>query len=196
MSGDRIALSTASPGEFSVLNDDPGTVEFDYIAGTWTNPQGSTPGQYRLNQPDPSQPIPNPTLTIDTIVGTWTPRTTVLTSGTSNFEFVTFPQSSDSNVQACVAYVRNGTSITNMYVGEVNLLNGTLTIIPVGDLNPATTANSIVGTVSNFVDATGTTVSNPNTQSAYASIRRGSFTLSGTLPTGFSSSGTFVVFRK
>jgi hypothetical protein len=186
--GDNFAVSTATPGEFDVLTP------VGFVQGTFTNPIHSgpvtTPGTFTLVQPDPRDPDPGTALRITALEGVWKPVTDVV-SNMGTFTALSMPSSQDNNIQTILLIARSGSTITNMYFGQIDLAAKTLQAFPIADVSPGSTDNEIDGTVSNLVDVSGNTASDPTL------VRKGSYSLTvGTIPVEFPSTGTFVVYRR
>jgi len=189
LSGDNYAITDANPqqGGIELLTSEvsepiPGTYVAEKTIGS-TN----TPGTYQLLQPDPTD------LTgIAKIVafrGEWKDQARAF-SGMGNFEVILFPSSKDDEMLEAVAVVRSGNVVSNLYFGFANLDSGELTLNPIKNLVAGTTDGEITGSVSNFRTRNGGGTVLPS------AVRTGTFNLTGgTLPAGFSGSGTFVVYR-
>jgi hypothetical protein len=187
-SGDGYGISEAgNAGVFEALTLD----EFSPFEGRFKGPGviagQRTPGTYSLIQPDPSDLTGLAKIT--SLQGIWRPYTEVL-SNVGSFEVLSFPNSNETGRQDVVAFARIGGRITNFYFGEANFEDGTLNLWPIRNIVDAAVDGEITGTVSNLRDRSGVVTTLP------AAVRRGSFSLSGVLPAGFSNSGTFLVFRR
>lgn len=191
VNGDNYALSAAGDrGAFEVLTanaDEPIPGLFGpagNIAGT------STPGTYSLYEADPSDIAG--LLRIVAVQGTWRPYTQVL-ANFGTFEFITFPNARDDQEQEIAVVLRDpGTGhIRNFYFGYADFEARTFSVFPIANIVDGSVAGELSGTISNFVRRGGTPTSSP-TEARYGQFN---FT-DGTLPAGFRSSGTFVVYRK
>jgi len=237
-SGDFIALSSSSSGGyFEVLTP------INAVPGTYTGivnlpgPSGVRPpfGTYTLTQDDPRDVDPSD----GTFPGTSAHQITALQGSyyqlsdaignLSSFEVITFPRSQERMVfdsksgtdvlrelsqQDVVIIKRSGSTITNMYFGEIDFGAdqgdpATLKAYPIGQVDDGDAHNEITGTVSGFKDKNGNTISidslaDSQRAEAIQKICSGTFTLQsssdpiygGTLPGDFLSTGRFLVFRK
>ncbi|WP_025226578.1 hypothetical protein [Fimbriimonas ginsengisoli] len=188
MSGDNIAISAGGQsGSFEELTADASQP----IIGAY-GPQNllrNTPGTYNLTQIDPTD------LTfmarITSLQGIWRDYTTVLT-GIGTFEVLVFPTVQDNASQEMAVILRDGSgTITQFYFGHLNLDLGRFQIFPVKDIVNADATGELDGTISNLVKGDGSPTTSPD------NTRFGTYTFTtGTLPTGFQTTGTFVVFRQ
>jgi len=205
-SGDRIAISTNAPvspgfitstsqGEFEVFDPVENIIgnysESGPASGVTTGPPGSGglkfPGTYTLKAPNPLDL--SGTALITSLAGTWRPVGQVISS-LGPFEVILLPHTSDSNQQDAVAFTEDSTGhVTSLYYGVADLTADTISLFPLTDLASGATTGEIDGTLSALEDNTSTTVTIPQ------SVRQGTYTLKGTLPTGFTSTGRFIVFR-
>jgi len=144
-------------------------------------------GTYTLRDPDPRD-ITGGSL-ITSLQGIWRPVDSVI-SNLGTFEVITMPHTGDDNNQDMVVIVRDANhNITNMYFGLVDLTGLTFTVYPIANIETGAVSGAITGTVSRLVDGTGAATSVP------ANVRFGRYSFSGTLPTGFKTTGKFLVFR-
>ena len=202
LSGDNYALGTTdgSP-RIEVLTLDAA----EPIVGTF-GPEGtlggrSTPGTYDLKQIDPTDLAGIAQITA--AAGVWRDYTRVFT-GFGSFEFITFPTSRheaanstngngiDPDQDQELAIVRRNAAgvVTAFYFGFADLDTGAFTAYPINQLVSAGTDGEISGTLTNYTNANGGgTVS-------FDLVRRGTFSFTGPVPSGFPTTGTFVVYRK
>lgn len=189
-SGDAIALSTTVGADkvFEILTP------LGHIAGTWRNPTSLTDfGTYTLLEVDPRVlGVPN-AARLTALQGIWRPYTDMFVN-LGSFEMITLPNSQDSDDQDMVMVQRNGAgAIVNMYFGYVNLSSGDFSAFPIDQVDDGDASNELVGTVGTFIGANGGSVSS----AVPSRIRGGSFTFtSSPLPSGFPTTGNFVVFRR
>ncbi len=231
-SGDFVALSTGgNSGKFEVLTS------LGFVNGSFgpvinlPNPGANdigTFGTYTLLQPDPRSEDPETAPSITAMEGTYY-RLSDVVGGLSSFEMITFPRSQERmvpdtqsgldvlrelHVQDVVLIQRSGSTITNMYFGEIDFGQDqgdptTIRAYPISQVDTGDAMNEIEGTVSGFRDTSGNAISlnvgNPQVRASnIQKIGSGQFTLrsgtdtvyGGPLPSGFPSSGRFLVFRK
>lgn len=236
-SGDFLALSTGgSSGAFEVLTP------LGFISGNYSpivnlpGPNGNKPpfGSYLLTQADPRDDDPSdndfPGSTVHQITalqGTYYQLSDVV-GGLTSFEMITFPRSQERlvfdtqlnqdvlrelSVQDVVLIKRSGSTITNMYFGEIDFGANqgdptTIRAYPIGQMDDGDAHNEIEGVVSDFKSVNGSSVSLNVDDSLRASqiqkIGSGTFTLQsgtdpiygGALPGDFPSTGRFLVFRR
>lgn len=197
-SGDNVAVSTDTPGSGSVYQEIAPTSD-GFVLGTWQASQlAGFNGTYTLTDAQPVELNGTPTRLVSDY-GNFRDYTQVL-SGGGTFEMIMLPNSGEEYDEIrqgdLVAIVRNASgTITNLYYGGVDLSGGTFQLYPIRALNadptdPTVIAARVTGTVTSYTDANGAVTTNR------PSIRRFSYTMNGTLPAGFVSTGTAVVFRK
>ena len=189
-SGDQIAISgpnpgfqtTTSAGEFQVFT--PGLS----VIGNYSLPVAPiNTGTYTLKQINPTDLTH--TATITALSGIWRPVTQVF-NNLGPFEVLLFPHSNDSNEQDAVAFTETSTGqITSLYYGIADLTGDTIKMWPLSDLSAGTVTGEIDGTLSALEDNTGATVT------AAPAVRQGTYSFTGTLPSGWDTTGRFVVFR-
>ena len=195
-SGDNYAISDAgTAGLYEALTLNVA----EPIEGTFGPPgTGGTPGgsaghagTFTLTVPNPTNVDPTVTMRTVALQGTWQDFTSVFTN-ISNFEVLSFPSSSDNNIQELVAIVRTGTNVTNLYYGYADLELGQFHLFPVKNIVNADITGELTGTVSSL------TTLNGSSTASFQSARYGSYTFTGgaALPSGFKSSGRFTIFRK
>ncbi len=188
--GDSIALgaTVGSDNVFEVLTP------LGHIAGLWRNPTTITPefGTYTLLELDP-RILPPDLRRITSLQGIWRTYTDMFLN-LGAFEMITLPSSGDTDEQDMVMVQRNGAgAIVNMYFGYVNFTSGNFSAFPIDQVDDGDAGNELVGTVNGFIGSSGASVS----ATAPTRIRGGNFAFtSAPLPTGFPTSGTFVVFRR
>ncbi len=193
-SGDQIALSngTTQGSDFQILEPNSGYA--DGIVGSVNASTGSQPPinvtTYNLTVPDPRDftgiaRIPAGTGLLRDISS--------VTSSLGTFEVMLMPQSTDGNVQTAVAFVKPAgqtSNVTNLYYGSADLNAKTITLYPIADLTNGTTNGQINGTLSGLLNNAGSTTSTPS-QTYF-----GTYTFTGSLPTGFTATGRFFDFRE
>ena len=152
-------------------------------------------GTYYFRQADPRQTPDNPMAPITAMTGTWHNYTDMLSS-MGTFEFVTMPSSSDDNKQWAIIFVRDGAgNITNMYFGGMSL-NGasgadfgtnSFVVFPISQLGVAAPdpALALRGSFSNISLVNGIPRSGTY-----------KFDTNQVLPSGFFSTGRFLVYRR
>ena len=198
-SGDKFGLSEPGPtGYFEMLTDDlanPDKGEFTDPVNTGST---TTPGVYRTIVPDPTDPTGQNTIT--ELYGIFRPyvdstssaRSMVINTG--GFEVMLMPKTPDDDTQQILLMTLNGSKVTNLYWGDAHLTSGSFVAFPLADINNGTTAGAIQGTLTGFLDvnAAPVTVTGPTVA---RNVRYGRYAISGLLPSGFSRSGRFIVFR-
>lgn len=169
-----------------------------YFAGTIKGPNslpppptGVTPitqgGTYTLRDPDPRDITGGSSVT--SLQGIFRPYTTVF-NNLGTFEVIAMPHTADDNNQDLVVLVRNAAgAITNMYYGVADLSGLTFTVYPIANIETGDVSGAISGTLSGLVDKNGASTSVP------ANVRFGRYSFTGSLPTGFKTTGRFLVFR-
>jgi hypothetical protein len=196
MSGDSFALSEKDP---KGVNGSAGVFEVLTKFGTFEGffrpvASGQIPLKtYELKQADPSV-VPDLRL-ITALKGIYRDHSEVLT-GMTDFEFITFPKSTDASKQDIAIVQRAGTNITNMWFGTADYATRSFRVYPIRNVQPASTANELRGTFSNFRDKNGQLVAAGGAD-WWQSVRTGTYTFNvGT--TGIpatNTSGRFLVFR-
>lgn len=214
LSGDGFALSRPSIVSAGTGTDsERGTFEFiSQTLGTVVSgrmgPPGSTnfptaigsnqfPGTYSLIQLDPTD-VTN-TATITSLQGIWREYSSLISNmGTS--VAITFPSSRDDSQQDLIVLTQDvqkdaagnptGYQIRSVYYGFVNLETQVFFLYPITNLNAASTANQMTGTVSNLLTRDGI-----NTVSAQLT-RKGTLNFTTAAPGGVTSPQNFVVFRR
>ncbi len=195
ISGDSYALSVKDPvnvngsaGVFEVLTKF-GTFEGFFRAASPTT-QLKT---YELKQADPSQ-VPALRL-ITALKGIYRDFTEVI-SNASNFEFITFPKTGDGTKQEIAIVSRTGSTISNMWFGTADFLTKKFRVYPIKNVQPASTANEVTGTLSGFANASNSLI-NTGGANWWQSVRYGNYSFD-TAPAGVPAdkrSGSFLVFR-
>ncbi len=208
VSGDTYALSDdngSAPGNFQELT----TYQGQPIFGKMGQPGsvlssgfqfGGFPGTYDLTQVNPTD-LFNKLAPITSLFGRWRPINNVMNLTQTSFDIIIFPNSNESytyNSPAdVVAIAHSGNTITSIYAGAAYYHGGlgknpaVAQLYPLSNFVNASTANEVDFALGNFVGPGGTPTQDDPT------VRNGTFTyLKGTLPSGFSSSGHFVVFRQ
>lgn len=195
MSGDSFALGEKDPrgvngsqGVFEVLT------KFGTFEGFFRPIDATTQRKtYELKQADPSV-VPDLRL-ITALKGIYREYSEVLAQMT-DFEFITFPKSTDGSRQDIAIVQRAGNNITNMWFGTADYATRTFRVYPVRNVQPASTANELRGSFSNFRDKNGQLVA-PSGANWWQSVRTGTYTFNvGTagIP-ATNASGRFLVFR-
>lgn len=198
-SGDRFALSADGPkGYFEMLTTDlaapkPGEFQDPVLIGST-----QTPGIYRTLVPDPTDP--GSATQITEFLGIFRPfvdpnlnsRSMVVNTGT--FEVVLMPRSDDNDQYQILLVVMNGPRASNMYWGDARLSSGTFVAYPLTALTTGSTSGAIQGTLSGYLNASGSPVS-LNSPDDGSLVRYGRYALPGG-PLGFKNSGRFIVFRR
>lgn len=170
------------------------------LTGTIQGPnQIANYGSYTLRVPDPRDLSNKAKITA--LQGIYRPVAQVM-NNLGTFEVITFPHAGDDQSQDMIMMVRDANgNITNMYFGIVNLgstvLGGgagdipadSFAVYPIANLATGDISGQITGTVSAFSDSSGATTTVPQ------NARAGRYSMSGTLPAGFRTSGRFIVFR-
>ncbi|HZH97582.1 MAG TPA: hypothetical protein VEX38_01310 [Fimbriimonadaceae bacterium] len=202
ISGDFYALGRpGTTGVFEVLTP------FGQFEGIF-RPADQVTGlkTYELKQNDPRYVEP-PRL-ITSLKGIYRNYTEVL-NNTGQYEFITFPKTGDTARQELAIVQRNmaaqGQPIVNMWFGEVDFTisaqkpNPTFKAYPIGQVQPASTANEIRGTLdrTKLVGANGAPVSTTGTN-WWRLVRSGDYAFQNA-PAGTPGqfvSGRFIVFRR
>lgn len=210
-SGDVYAVSSASSGapNFEALALDPTMPIGGNLgpAGTLTGPGGTLPhaGTYSLLQLNPTDLTQ--TAHVVAMQGIWREHSTVLTQSTgkalaAGSYVVTFPSSSDNNVQEMVAFVQDGTvtstgvpNISNLYYGFIDMDALTFSLYPVIDIMTGATAGGLTGTVGQMYTKQGATTAAPDlVRSGVYSFNTSDGSLAAATTAGLKN-GTFFVFR-
>lgn len=192
-SGDQIAISSGNTqgADFQILEPNNG-----YADGTVGAVNADTGNQMPINALTYNMVVPDPrditgVARIPAGIGSLRDVSSV-TTGLGAFEVMMIPQSGDGNTQTVVAFTKAAgqvSAVTNLYYGTADLNAKTVTLYPIADLTNGTTNGQISGTLSNLIGSGGSTTTTPS--QAYF----GSYNLNGSLPTGFTASGRFFVFR-
>lgn len=210
-SGDVYAVSSAASGgpNFEVLALDPTQPIGGNLgpAGSLTGPAGTLPhaGTYSMIQINPTDITE--TARIIALQGIWREHTTVLRQGNgatlgAGSYVVTFPSSSDNNLQEMVAFNQDGTTnaagvpnITNLYFGFVDLDALTFNIYPVIDIMTGATAGGLTGTVGTMYNAQQTPTQAPDlVHSGIYAFNTSDGSAAAAAAAGLKN-GTFFVFR-
>lgn len=179
---------------------------------------GETPGTYSMVQANPTD---TSNLTrITSLQGTWRDHyrqrinssnavsNVGYLSNAPEFTMVTIPSSEDNGRQDLIAVAQtfttnsNGTRtavISNCYFGYVDYDTNRFFMYPIKNITSVIGGSGSGGSAQGEVNGTisATLNSGGTATSTVGSIRSGSFTISsGGTPTGFPSSGRFVVFRR
>jgi len=210
-SGDVYAVSSSAAvgPNFEVLALDPTQPIGGLLgpAGSLTGPTGTVPhaGTYSMIQINPTDITE--TAHIIALQGIWREHTTVLRQGNGGVlgagsYVVTFPSSSDNNLQEMVAFTQDGTltaagvpNITNLYFGFIDLDALTFNLFPVIDIMTGATAGGLTGTVGTLFTAQQTPTQAPDL------VRSGLYTFSSSDGSAAAAAaaglknGTFFVFR-
>jgi hypothetical protein len=159
------------------------------LTGLFSPPSANNPnGTYTVQEFDPRD-LTN-TAKITSWQGIWRPVTSMINNLTT-FDVILFPHAADDNTQDMVVLVRNSAgSITNMYFGLADLSGDTFAVYPIANMDYGTTVGELDGSFSALKDTNGGATTTP------ANVRAGTFTFTtGALPTGFQTTGQFVVYR-
>jgi hypothetical protein len=198
-SGDKFALSQAGPsGYFEMLTEDLSHPDPGQFTEPTTVNNTTAPGIYRTLAPDPTDPTHTNQITELIGIVRWfvdpqhDANSMVVDAG--HFEVILMPEANDDDTQQILLVALNGNKATNMYWGDAHLGSGSFVAYPLANLTTGLTTGAIQGTLSGFLDANAASVS-VNTPSAAQNVRYGRYAISGSLPTGFSQSGRFIVFR-
>lgn len=209
INGDNFALGTKPDGPPENATPDPKPffvlTPVGYVQGQHVGPRSAggspIPGTYTLVQGDP-RPPEDPAATITALQGTYVNSTKYIASLGQNpqgFEIIAFPSTFTDDPSAddfgkmdIVLFNLSGGQITHMYFGQMDFLNDTISAFPIDQINdPSNVSNEITGSISSFVNSTGGSTSDVD------SIRAGRYTLDATnLPSTFSTSGRFIVYRR
>lgn len=208
ISGDNYAIGASVGGEniFEVLTLNANEPIIGSFGLENSLPGGTSPGTYTLLQADPLD------LTglnrITSLKGGWRTYTKYFTESTFHtFEFILFPTSrleasidaSDNGLrpdedQEVLVIQRDkagvGGKITGVYFGYADLDTKAFSIFPVKNLSTADGTGEIDGTLSSYLDK------NDSTTTQYDRVRHGTFSFTGSVPSGWPTTGTFTVFRK
>lgn len=189
ISGDAYAISVAGTrGRFEVLTTDSTQPLVGNFGPQNSGTNSTAPGTYDLTQLDPTDLDQKAKIT--SLQGIWRDYQSVM-SGFGTFEVIAFPNVQDNNEAEIVMVARNGSTITNLYYGVLDYSVGKFQAWPIKNIVSAAVTNEIDGTISGLKTSAGSITNVPD------AIRYGNYTVtSGTLPTGFQNTGTFVVFRK
>ena len=204
-SGDVYGVSdgATSGSNFEALTLDP-TLPVGGVlggAGTLNGPGGSLPhaGTYSLLQYNPTDITQ--TLKVVAGQGIWREHKTVLVQpngqplGAGSY-VVTFPSSSDNNMQEMVAFTQDANeNVSALYFGFIDLVGMNFFLYPVGDIVSGSTTGGLTGSVTQEFTAQGAATTSPDLvhSGTYAfSTNDGSAAAAAAV--GFKN-GTFFVFR-
>jgi hypothetical protein len=210
-SGDVYAVSSAASGgpNFEALTLNPTQPIGGNLgpAGVLTGPGGTLPhaGTYSLIALNPTDITQ--TAHIIALQGIWREHSTVLVSpngaglGAGSY-VVTFPSSSDNNMQEMVAFNQDGTTtstgvpnITNLYFGFIDMDALTFNLYPVIDIMTGATAGGLDGTIGQMLTKQGTATQAPDmVHSGAYSFNTSDGSASAAAAAGLKN-GTFYVFR-
>lgn len=216
-SGDVYAVSSAASAgpNFEALTLDPTQPIGGNLGqpGSLAGPAGTLPhaGTYSLIQLNPADITEK--AKVIALQGIWRYHSTVLRTNVSAAKpqgdpigagsyVVTFPSSSDNNLQEMVAFTQDGTvaangemNITNLYFGFADLDALTFNLYPVIDIMTGATAGGLTGTIGQLY-----TAQQSLTQAADL-VHSGTYTFNtsdgsaaAAAAAGFKN-GTFIVFR-
>ena len=199
-SGDRFALSDLGPsGYFEMLTDNLSNPDHGQFQDPVTIGNSLSPGIYRTVVPDPTDP--SHTNTITEIYGIFrnfidpTMPSKSMVVNTGNFEVLLMPKTEDGEDLQMILVSLNGSKATNLYWGDAHLTTGSFVAYPIADITNGSTAGSIQGTLSGFLDASGSPLT-VNSVAVAKQVRYGRYNITTLLPAGFSRSGRLIVFRK
>lgn len=200
VSGDNFALSEGgATGVFEILTP---TGLFDGAFNTTSSIFSllqtitTTPGVLTAKVPLPTNLDNIGKMTA--IQGTFRNWTDVI--GTpSSFEAIVFPNSV-RGFQSDMVMVQRDTgtgNITNLFFGGVDYQAMAWEAFPIADVAIGDSTNMISGDITGLFDGSGTDVGTVDSSDVEEAIRTGTYTLTGSAPTGFSvpSAGKFIVFR-
>jgi hypothetical protein len=199
-SGDKFAFGSVGPtGYFEMLTDDLSLPEKGEFSDPVTIGNSLSPGIYRTLVPDPTDPLN--TNQITEIYGIFrnfvdpTTNSKSMVVNTGDFEVILMPKTADDDNLQILLLKMNGSKVTNLYWGDTHLASNSFVAYPLANIYSGSTAGSIQGTLNGFLDAVG----NPVTVSVPSDSRNvhyGRYQITTLKPSGFSSSGRFVVFRR
>jgi hypothetical protein len=122
-------------------------------------------------------------------------------SATDSTLMITFPPTGDGSSQEFVLFNRTVSggvnTFPNVYFGNLNYTaSGGASFVawPIADLEPASVANQISGTVKGFLNASGGSMT-ASGSNWWRLVHGGSFTVNKGTPTGIATTGRFVVYR-
>jgi hypothetical protein len=200
-SGDRFLLSEQGPSGYieAIGGDSPAPQPGEFV-DPFVVANTPAPGEYRLLVADPNDPSETPAM-ITALRGMFKPfydpsmEQISLIIPLATFDVLLMPTSQGSDVMQIllVAHNRQG-DVSNIYFGDADLSTGAFVAYPIANLPSGSTAGSISGTLSGFVDESGAVV-NIGVPEDSERIRSGNFTIVGSRPSEFPGAGTFVVFR-
>jgi len=210
-SGDVYAVASAGSGapNFEALALDPTQPIGGNLgpAGTLGGPGGTLPhaGTYSLIQINPTDITQ--TAHIIALQGIWREHSTVLRQanggvlGAGSY-VVTFPSSSDNNMQEMVAFTQDGTTnaagvpnITNLYFGFVDMDALTFNLYPVIDIMTGATAGGLTGTLGQLYTAQQSVTQAPDlVHSGIYAFNTSDGSAAAAAAAGLQN-GTFYVFR-
>jgi hypothetical protein len=195
-SGDGYAISdrgqeAGDQGYFEFLTLDIATPVEGRFKGPATINGVRTPGTYNLVQPDPTDPTLNPALLskITSLHGIWRPVEDLI-GNMGAFEAITFPSSRDDNFHDLVFVRRQNNVIVDMYFGFVDFETNEFRAYPIRNIAEGEVDGEVSGTVTNLRTGAGAGTTLPH------AVRTGTFTFTTGAPSGFPTSGRFLVFRR
>jgi len=205
-SGDVYAIADGftSGANFEALTLDP-TLPIGGVLGSagtiTTGPTGSLPhaGTYSLLQLNPTDLTQ--TLKVVAGQGIWREHKTVLRAPNGNAlgagsYVVTFPSSSDNNMQEMVAFTQDANeNISALYFGFIDMDALTFNLYPIGDIVNGSTTGAIDGTLTTLYDRYGKATTSPDlVHSGLYTFNASDGSAAAATQVGFKN-GTFYVFR-
>jgi hypothetical protein len=189
--GDRIGVSGSTSGGLFQIYTPAITLQ-----GIWNNP--TPPANlptYTIKQVSPTDITQQ--IKITALQGTWKPATSAF-SGLGTFEVLLFPHNIDAVDPAIgiyqddmVVFTADATGkITNLYFGTADLTNKSFAIFPISQVETGGVSGEIDGTITALQDAGG------NATTTLQNVRQGRYSFTGSLPTGFKTTGRFAVYRR
>jgi hypothetical protein len=199
-SGDKFAFcSGGTTGYFEMITDNLTQPDKGEFTAPSTIGSSSSPGIYRTIAPDPTDPTN--TNTITKIFGIFrnfvdpTTNSKSMVVNTGHFEVILMPKTPDDDNLQILLMSMDGSKVTNMYWGDALLSTGSFIAYPLENIYSGSIGGSIQGTLTGFLNSTANPVTVASPQDA-RNVRYGRYQISTVLPSGFSRSGRFIVFRK
>jgi len=209
-SGDVYAVSSAGAApNFEALTLNPSQPIGGNLgpAGVLTGPGGTVPhaGTYSLIQINPTDITQ--TAHVIALQGIWREHSTVIKQGNgatlgAGSYVITFPSTSDNNMQEMVAFTQDGTTtatgipnITNLYFGFVDMDALTFNLYPVIDIMTGATAGGLTGTLGTLYTAQQSATQAPDmVHSGIFQFNTSDGSAAAAAAAGLKN-GTFTVFR-
>lgn len=184
LSGDALGISRNAnfDGSFDLFS--PNFVESGVVTNPVVLPDGTAPGTYNVLEPDPSV-IPPAVVRITALQGSWRNVNSVVTN-LGNSGLLVFPTTRAGEDHMAVAYVRSGSTFTQLYFGSATVTStgGTVNLWPVSQANlpEGSRSGGFTGTFSNLTKVGAVT-------------KDGDYTLTGA-PSGLPATGVFAVYTR